>query len=48
MGQKPSPSVVRNYCDIYKPIMWASADTRLTKEQVDKANRIWKRLCKNK
>ena len=48
LGRKPSPTVVRNYCDIYTPIRWSSLDTRLTKEQVDKANRIWKRICKNK
>ena len=33
------------FCDIYKPITWSKADTRLTKEQVDSNNRVWKKLC---
>ena len=33
------------YCQIAKPIYWSSKDTRITKEQADKHNRIWKRLC---
>lgn len=33
------------YCQISRPILWSSKDTRLTKEAVDKHNRVWKRLC---
>jgi hypothetical protein len=33
------------YCQIAKPIYWASGDTRRTKEQADVHNRKWKRLC---
>ena len=35
-----------NYCKTFLPITWGAADTRLTKEQVDRHNRVWKRLCR--
>ena len=33
------------YCQIAKPVYWSRNDTRQTKEQVDRHNRVWKRLC---
>lgn len=33
------------YCHIAKPVYWSKSDTRATKEQVDRHNRVWKRLC---
>ena len=33
------------YCDVAKPIYWSSKDTRQTKEQADRENAKWKRLC---
>ncbi len=33
------------YCDIARPIQWSARDTRETKEQADRENRKWKRLC---
>lgn len=36
------------YCQIAKPIYWSKNDTRATKEQADRENRKWKRLCKTK
>lgn len=33
------------YCDIARPIRWSAQDTRATKEQADRENRKWKRLC---
>jgi hypothetical protein len=44
--QPPAPPpVVDDYCETYKPIYWAAADTRKTKEQVDTENRKFKKLC---
>ena len=34
------------YCQIARPITWAAADTRVTKQQIDVHNRAWKRLCR--
>ena len=34
-----------SFCDIAKPIQWAAADTRKTKEQADSHNRVGKQLC---
>lgn len=34
-----------SYCLTYRPVMWSSKDTRQTKEQVDKNNRVWKAVC---
>jgi len=42
----PTPAPSDSFCQIYTPIRWSAADTRLTKEQVDTRNRVWKRLCK--
>ncbi len=33
------------FCSVYEPIYWSANDTRQTKEQVDKMNAVWKRLC---
>jgi hypothetical protein len=33
------------FCDVAKPIRWHSSDTRQTKEQADKLNRVGKKLC---
>lgn len=33
------------YCDIARPVLWSAQDTRATKEQADRENRKWKRLC---
>lgn len=38
---------VNTYCDIAKPIVWAKEDTRQTKEQADRENRKYKKLCFN-
>ena len=36
------------YCDIARPVLWSAQDTRATKEQADRENRKWKRLCSTK
>lgn len=36
------------FCQTYRPIRWSAQDTRGTKEQVDKMNRIYVRLCGGK
>ena len=36
------------YCQIARPIYWSAGDTRATKEQADRENRKWKRLCSTK
>lgn len=33
------------FCDVAEPIMLSRADTRLTKEQADRLNRVGKRIC---
>jgi hypothetical protein len=33
------------YCDVARPIYWSAKDTRATKEQADRENAKWKRLC---
>lgn len=43
-----APPVSDTYCQIAKPIYWSAPDTRATKEQVDRENRKYKRLCKAK
>ena len=40
-----APPPAAPYCDIARPIRWSSRDTRATKEQADRENRKWKRLC---
>lgn len=42
----PPQPVLDTYCQNYKPVYWATADTRKTKEQNDINNRRWKKLCK--
>jgi hypothetical protein len=39
------PSGPIPYCQIAQPVLWATADTRATKEQADRENRKYKRLC---
>lgn len=39
------PSAPAPYCQIARPIYWSAQDTRATKEQADRENRKWKRLC---
>jgi hypothetical protein len=34
-----------SYCQIASPIFWSAQDTRKTKEQADRHNRVWKSLC---
>ena len=34
-----------SYCDVARPIYWSAKDTRATKEQADRENAKWKRLC---
>lgn len=33
------------FCQAYQPIYWSAADTRETKRQADRMNRVWKRIC---
>jgi hypothetical protein len=33
------------YCQIARPVYWSAKDTRATKEQADRENAKWKRLC---
>ncbi len=40
-----APPPASTYCQIAKPIYWSAADTRQTKEQADRENRKYKRLC---
>jgi hypothetical protein len=39
------PPAADSFCLIASPIFWSARDTRKTKEQVDRHNRIWKSLC---
>lgn len=45
--QQPTPPVQAHaaFCDVAKPIIWSSQDTRKTKEQADAHNRVGKELC---
>lgn len=45
---QPGVSQGATFCQVYKPTMWSSSDTRKTKEQIDTLNRQWKRLCQTK
>ncbi len=40
-----APPAAAPYCDIARPVLWSAQDTRATKEQADRENRKWKRLC---
>ena len=43
----PAPATAgAKFCDVYEPIYWSAQDTRKTKEQVDKLNRVWKGVCR--
>jgi hypothetical protein len=39
---------VAPYCEVARPIYWSAKDTRTTKEQADRENAKWKRLCSSK
>ena len=41
----PAPPPTDSFCLIAAPIFWSADDTRKTKEQADRHNRIWKSLC---
>lgn len=41
----PAVPPTDSYCLIATPIFWSAHDTRKTKEQADRHNRIWKSLC---
>jgi hypothetical protein len=45
--QQPAPAATAGakFCDVAKPLYWAAADTRRSKEQADIHNRKWKQLC---
>lgn len=44
--QQPAVSAGATFCTTYRPILWSAKDTRGTKEQVDKLNRAFKRICR--
>lgn len=44
--QSPAASQGATFCNVYRPILWSKQDTRGTKEQVDKLNRAFKRICR--
>jgi hypothetical protein len=44
--QQAEPAIaVAPYCDVARPIYWSARDTRTTKEQADRENAKWNRLC---
>jgi type IV pilus biogenesis protein CpaD/CtpE len=44
--QQPEPALaVAPYCEVARPVYWSAKDTRATKEQADRENAKWKRLC---
>jgi hypothetical protein len=44
--QQADPAVaVAPYCEVARPVYWSAKDTRATKEQADRENAKWKRLC---
>jgi hypothetical protein len=44
--QQAEPGVAAApYCEVARPVYWSAKDTRATKEQVDRENAKWKRLC---
>jgi hypothetical protein len=46
--QQAEPALaVAPYCEVARPIYWSAKDTRTTKEQADRENAKWKRLCGN-
>lgn len=40
-----TPPPADTYCQIARPIYFSASDTRKTKEQADRENRKWRRLC---
>jgi hypothetical protein len=44
-GELPPTLAVAPYCELARPIYWSAKDTRTTKEQADRENAKWKRLC---
>ena len=47
--QQAEPAVaVAPYCAVARPIYWSAKDSRATKEQADRENAKWKRLCANR
>jgi hypothetical protein len=48
-AKQADPAVaIAPYCDVARPIYWSGKDTRATKEQADRENAKWKRLCGDK
>jgi hypothetical protein len=44
--QQADPAIaVAPYCEVARPVYWSAKDTRATKEQTDRENAKWKRLC---
>jgi len=46
--QSTQPAAVTagaTFCQVAKPMYWSASDTRKTKEQADRHNRIGKKLC---
>jgi hypothetical protein len=47
--QQAEPAIaVAPYCEVARPVYWSAKDTRATKEQADRENAKWKRLCGDK
>jgi hypothetical protein len=47
--QQPEPAAaLAPYCDVARPIFWSAKDSRATKEQADRENAKWKRLCSDR
>jgi hypothetical protein len=47
--QQAEPAIaVAPYCEVARPVYWSAKDTRTTKEQADRENAKWKRLCGDK
>jgi hypothetical protein len=45
-AKEAEPAIaVAPYCDVARPIYWSAKDSRATKEQADRENAKWKRLC---
>ncbi len=41
----PAPSGA-SFCSTYRPILWSAKDSRKTKEQADKMNRVYRKVCR--
>lgn len=44
-AEAPPAPAGATFCQIAKPMYWSASDTRKTKEQADRHNRIGKKLC---